>query len=125
MCYGNEFNEILAEDIEQFERMKEINVKSADEWKTVMQSLSEQHVKKAIADLLCEPTKKDWAGEANDHFSANVSINGRKCTAAFLLKDPLKFREMTLDMCGTRADQIHRLVGLRMPIFLWFRTLTL
>ena len=67
-------------------------------------------LKAAFANLLTEPTKKDWGGESNDHFSNNVSVNGQRKTAAFLLKGPAVFREMTLEMCGKRADQIFRLV---------------
>jgi hypothetical protein len=66
-------------------------------------------VKECFAALLNEPTKKDWGGEQNDHFSANVTLAGRRRTAAFLLKGPARFDEMTLDMCGKRADQILRL----------------
>ena len=55
--------------------------------------------------------QNDWGGESGDHFSANVSVRGRRMTAAFLLKGPSKFRELTLDMCGKRADQMHRMVG--------------
>lgn len=111
MWMGRDFGEILPEDIEQFSRMKEIQVANADEWMKVMKKLPEASVKNAFASLLAEPTKKDWGGEANDHFSSNVTINGRRRTAAFLLKGPAKFGEMTLDMCGKRADQIYRLAN--------------
>lgn len=110
MWVGRNYGEILPEDIEQFSKMTDITVSAADEWMNVMQSLPEAKVKEAFADLLAEPTKKDWGGESNDHFSSNVVIGGHRKTAAFLLKGPSKFREMTLDMCGTRADQIYRLV---------------
>ncbi len=110
MYIGRDFGEILPEDIDQFSKMKGVQAANADEWVRVMRSLPEAAVKKAFASLLAEPTKKDWGGEPNDHFSSNVSIDGRRKTAAFLLKGPEAFREMTLDMCGHRADQIHRLV---------------
>ena len=110
MWYGHEFGEILPEDIEQFSRMTEVNATSADEWMSVMRSIPEEEVKAAITSLLAEPTKKDWGGELDDHFSANVTVRGRRRTAAFLLKGPSRFAEMTLDMCGSRADQIHRMV---------------
>ena len=110
MWFGREFGEILPEDIEQFARMKEVSATSADEWMSVMRSLPEEQVKQAVADLLAEPPKKDWGGESDDHFSANVTVRGRRRTAAFLLKGPSRFAEMTLDMCGKRADQIHRMV---------------
>ena len=111
MFLGGEFGEILPEDIDQFSKMNDVKVKDDVEWKSIMQRLSEEMIKKKIANLLSEPTKSDWGGESNDHFSANVSVRGQRKTAAFLLKGPSRFREMTLEMCGKRADQIHRLVN--------------
>jgi hypothetical protein len=110
MFIGRDFGEILPEDIDQFAKMTEVETTGADEWMRAMRVLPEAAVKEALVSLLAEPTKKDWGGEANDHFSANVSLSGRRKTAAFLLKGPAQFREMTLDICGDRADQIHRLV---------------
>jgi hypothetical protein len=109
MWFGQEFGEILPEDIEQFREMENVTAASAEEWQGVMSKLPEQVVKECLASLLLEPTKKDWGGESDDHFSGNVSVGGRRRTAAFLLKGPTNFREMTLDMMGKRADQIYRL----------------
>ncbi len=109
MWFGQEFGEILPEDIEQFREMKNVTVSSGEEWQNVMSRLPEQAVKRALASLLQEPTKNDWGGETDDHFSGNVIVGGRRRTAAFLLKGPTNFREMTLDMMGKRADQIYRL----------------
>ena len=110
MFFGRSFGEILPEDIDQFSKMSEVEVGCTKEWMDTMRTLPEAAVKKAIGGLLSEPTKKDWGGESDDHFSASVSVHGRRRTAAFLLKRPSRFREMTLDMCGNRADQIHRMV---------------
>ena len=110
MVLGHDFGEILPEDIDQFSRMKDVDVGSNDEWMDAMRKLPETAVKEAFASLLSEPTKKDWGGESDDHFSANVSVRGRRRTAAFVLKGPSPFREMTQEMCGKRADQIHRMV---------------
>ena len=110
MFLGGEFGEILPEDIDQFSRMSDVRVKDDAEWMSKMKVLPEEMVKKKFASLLSEPTKSDWGGESNDHFSANVSVGGQRKTAAYLLKGPNEFREMTLEMCGKRADQIHRLV---------------
>lgn len=111
MWEGLGIGEILPEDIDQFSRMKGVTVNSAEEWMDAMRKLPEEHIKASFAKLLSEPTKKDWGGESNDHFSGNVTIAGRRKTAAFLLKGPTKFKEMTLDMCGKRADQIFRLTN--------------
>jgi hypothetical protein len=107
--YGHDYGEILPEDIEEFERMKDFQASNADEWMSTMKSTPEERVKEAIAKLLKEPTKKDWGGEENDHFSNNVTVQGRRHTAAFLLKGPTVFKEMTPAMCGKNADQIFRL----------------
>ena len=109
MFLARDFGEILPEDIDQFSNMANVTLDSSDEWLRAMRSLSEADVKQAFAGLLLEPTKKDWGGEQNDHFSGSVSVHGRRQTAAFLLKGPSDFREMTLDMCGKRADQVLRL----------------
>ncbi len=111
MWHGQDFGEILPEDIVEFSRMSEVAAESASEWMDAMCKLPEAKVKAAFASLLNEPTKKDWGGESNDHFSSNVTVDGSRRTAAFLLKGPTDFREMTLDMCGRRADQVYRLVG--------------
>lgn len=110
MWYGQVFGELLPEDIEEFSKLREIKVESADEWMSVMRKTPEEHVKQSIAQLLTEPTKADWGGEENDHFSANATVTGRRRTAAFLLKGPTKFQEMTPAMCGKNGDQIYRLV---------------
>lgn len=109
MFLGRDFGELLPEDIDQFSKMSDITVKDADEWLEIMRATPEAKVKTAIATLLNEPSKKDWGGETNDHFSSNVLVGGKRYTGAFMLKGPADFREMTLDMCGKRADQIYRL----------------
>jgi hypothetical protein len=106
---GYDYGEILPEDIDEFARMADMKPADADEWMQVMSRLPEAEVKKAIAGLLREPEKKDWGGEENDHFSANLTLAGRRCTAAFLLKGPTVFKEMTPAMCGKNGDQIYRL----------------
>jgi hypothetical protein len=109
--FGREYGELLPEDIDQFADMLGVTVGGADEWIAVMSNLPEERVKIAFATLLKEPWKKDWGGETNDHFSSSVSLNGRRKSAAFMFKGPTNFREMTLEMCGKRADQIYRLTN--------------
>ena len=110
MFLGYKFGEIWPEDIDQFSRMRDVEGENADEWMSAMEQLPERKVKEAFASLFSEPTKKDWGGESDDHFSANVAVRGQHRTAAFLLKGPSDFRVMTLEMCGKRADQIQRMV---------------
>jgi hypothetical protein len=109
--FSYDYGEILPEDIEEFSKMKEMSVSDANEWLSAMERIPEAHVKASIARLLKEPIKADWGGEQNDHFSANVTIAEVRRTAAFLLKGPADFREMTPAMCGKNGDQIYRLVN--------------
>lgn len=99
---------MAVEDIAQFAKMKEVDI-STDEWMQARATLHERKVNEALADLFGQPAKKDWGGEPNDLFTANLLLEGRRRSAAFLLKGPSQFREMTLEMCGKRGDQIHRL----------------
>lgn len=117
MWVGQDFGELLPEDIDQFQAMKGTKVESAEEWQNAMSKIPEQAVKEALASILLEPTKKDWGGETDDHFSGHVSVAGRRKSAAFLLKGPTNFREMTLEMMGKRADQIYRLTRTGADIF--------
>ena len=59
--YSSSYGKILPEDIEQFSKMIDVTVKDADEWMNVMQEIPEEKVKRAFAELLADPTKKDWA----------------------------------------------------------------
>lgn len=79
--------------------MRSVAAESTSEWMDAMRGVPEAKVKETIAGLLTEPSKKDWGGESDDHFSANVSVRGQRRTAAFVLKGPSRFRELTLDMC--------------------------
>ncbi len=109
MWHGQAYGEILPEDITEFALMRDVTTTSAAEWMSVMASIPESKVKQAIAALLKEPAQKDWGGEEADHFSATVLYGGRRHSAAFLLKGPTRFREMTLNMCGKNGDQIYRI----------------
>ena len=51
MWLGRSFGEILPEDIDQFSSMRDVEVKSADEWMSAMRVLPETKVKEAIARL--------------------------------------------------------------------------
>ena len=106
--YGYRWYEIYPEDIDEFSGCKVVEVVSDDEWMRYMGQIPEQEVKKRLAEILADPIVKDWGGELADHFST-IHLNGRATTAAFLLKGPTYFREMTPDILGARADQIYRL----------------
>jgi hypothetical protein len=54
--------------------------------------------------------KKDWGGEGNDLYTANVIVNGCRRPTAFLLKGKgLENKTMEIKHCGKNGDQIIRL----------------
>lgn len=102
--------EIAPEDIHQFRRLAEVEASPAD-WTEAMRATPEERVKTVFAELLGEVTRKDWGGEQADLFAGDVTVSGERLSAAFLLKGPTNFREMTPEMLGKRADQIYRLAA--------------
>lgn len=109
MWLGWDFYETFPEDIDQFSRIKDETDPDVETWQEYMKSMPEAEVKRRFCNILGESPRTDWGGEQADHFSASVSLSGRRMTAAFLLKGPANFREMTPEMLGKRADQIYRL----------------
>ena len=109
MFHGWDWYEIHPEDIDEFSKLREVAPPPPDEWQPVMKSLPEVSVKAAICTLLKDSSKKDWGGELNDHFASAVHLSGERATAAFLLKGPARFEEMTPQHLGKNADQIYRL----------------
>jgi hypothetical protein len=107
--YGWHWYEIFPEDITEFSRIKEMPDPATEEWVEVMRETPENSVKEAFCEILGDVTRKDWGGELADHFSSSVHLANERLTAAFLLKGPARFREMTPEMLGKRADQIYRL----------------
>jgi hypothetical protein len=110
--HGWDWYETLPEDIDEFAKMKDVAVSTADEWVECMRQVKEETVKIAIAGLLGDNIQKDWGGEECDHFSADVHLCGARVTAAFALKGPAggkKFKPMTPAMLGKHGDQIYRL----------------
>lgn len=83
-----------------------------------LRDIPEQQVKKLFCSLLSEVSiPKDWGGEESDIYSSNLSVNGRRLGAAFLLKGPARFHEMTLADCGKNGDQIYRLFNTPADVF--------
>ena len=109
--YGFDWFETLPEDIDEFRDAQKVSLPDASDWIPYMKSAAEATIKMKVAEWLGDATKKDWGGEQADHFTSSVHLSGRRTTAAFVLKGPAQFREMTPDMLGKRADQIYRLAG--------------
>jgi hypothetical protein len=74
-----------------------------------MSRISEAAFKQCLAEILGDSITRDWGGERSDHYAAHLHLQGKRVTAAFLLKGPARFRRMTLNSLGKQNDQIYRL----------------
>lgn len=86
--FGREFYEHFVEDFDQFARVRDVSDPGDC---TIMRRVSEKAFKACLAEILGDTTTKDWGGEQADHYSSHISLNGRRVTAAFLLKGPARF----------------------------------
>ena len=111
---------MYVEDIDSFRKVRDVNPG------TVMDVLtdgyldrSEDLVQTALERILSVPFhKKDWGGELNDLYTANLLINGARRETAFLLKgNGLKNRVMEIKHCGVNGDQILRLCNSPAKLF--------
>jgi len=83
-----------------------------------LKRVPEKVVKELFCRLLSEfEPAKDWGGEEADVFSSNLTVDGQRRSAAFLLKGPSKFHEMKLTDCGKNGDQIVRLYNTPADVF--------
>ncbi len=106
MWWRYDFFENFIEDFDEFGKVKKTPESKSYE---PMRDISEQAFKTCLAEILGDPTKKDWGGEASDHYTAHLHLNGKRVTAAFLLKGPSRFASMGLNHLGKNNDQIYRL----------------
>lgn len=111
---------LYVEDIDSFHKVRDVNPA------LVMDALtdgyldrSEDSIQAALERILNVPFhKKDWGGEQNDLYTANVLINGARHETAFLLKgNGLANRTMEIKHCGVNGDQILRLVNSPAKLF--------
>jgi hypothetical protein len=115
MFWGYEFGENFIEDFDEFNKIKSIE-KPVDI--NQMKYISEKAFKICLTEILGNSAKKDWGGERSDHYTAHLHLNGKRVTAAFLLKGPGGgFRPMGLNHLGKKNDQIYRLAQEPADIF--------
>jgi hypothetical protein len=107
--FGRDWYQCYPEEIDEFSAITKSDKPKLREWMSYMSQFSEQQIKEKFCEILGEPPEKDWAGEQADIFSCSLHRNGKRLSAAFLLKGPAEFKNMTPDMLGKRADQIYRL----------------
>lgn len=104
--HSSTYYEIYPEDFDEFSLIKEVGM---DEDWSVMGRISEFAFKQCICELLCDTPQKDWSGESSDHYTAGLHLNGKRISAALLLKGPANFTPMTAKRLGKNGDQIFRL----------------
>jgi hypothetical protein len=105
---------LFVEDIDSFRKVRDVNPASvADLINGGRLDWSEDRIQIAFEQILDVPMhKKDWGGEINDLYTANVILNGKRTETAFLLKgNGLTKKTMEIANCGHNGDQILRLVG--------------
>lgn len=105
---------LFVEDIDSFRKVRDVNPATvADLLTNGRLEWSEDSIQLAIEQILdVVMHKKDWGGETNDLYTANVILNGQRIESAFLLKGSgLKKQTMEIADCGKNGDQILRLVG--------------
>ena len=103
---------LYVEDIDSFRNVRDVNPEAASDllangyW-----NVAEDFVQLMLEQILDVPFhKKDWGGEYNDLYTANVIVNGRRTATAFLLKgNGLKKNMMEIKDCGKNGDQLVRL----------------
>lgn len=102
--------EIFVDQIDSFERVRQVHASRRQSDLLILRSISEANIKEAFADILGEPAvPKDWGGERSDLFTTCVQLDGERISTAFAFKGPAKFHPMTLADLGQNGDQVDRL----------------
>lgn len=103
---------LYVEDIDSFRKVRDVNpAQVAGMLDDGYFDRSEDSIQLALEQILdVSFHKKDWGGEINDLYTANMVVNGTRRATAFLLKgNGLKSKEMRIKDCGKNGDQIVRL----------------
>lgn len=111
---------LYVEDIDSFYKVRDVNPSIVtDMLKNGYLDLSEDEVQTAFEKILAVTFhKKDWGGEQNDLYTANIIINGARHETAFLLKGVgIKSHTMEIKHCGKNGDQILRLCNSPAKLF--------
>jgi hypothetical protein len=103
---------IFIDDIESFSKVRDVAPATvALLLKDGYLDVAEDVVQKALEEILAVALhKKDWGGEVNDLYTANVLVDGVRRPTAFLLKgNGLTAKTMEIKHCGKNGDQVVRL----------------
>lgn len=111
---------IFVEHIDSFRRVRDVNAAEiGDVAPSGYLNLSEDTIQSALERILdVLHHQKDWGGEINDLYTANLRINGERQETAFLLKGHgLRKPVMEISDCGTNGDQLLRLMRSPAKVF--------
>ena len=108
MWHRFDFFQRFIEDVDQFSKVRTVP-RTPTDWIEPMSKISEEAVKRSIAQILGDRPRKDWGGEMSDHYTTSLQLYGRRITAAFVFKGPARFAPMTANHLGKNGDQIYRL----------------
>lgn len=103
---------LYVEDIDSFYKVRDVNPAIVlDLLNNGRWEISEDQVQMCLEQILnVSFHKKDWGGEYNDLYTANLVLNGARTASAFLLKgNGLKKKAMEIADCGKNGDQIVKL----------------
>lgn len=111
---------LFIEDIDSFIKARNVNpAMVAHILQNGFLDKTEDQVQLAFEQILgVSFHKKDWGGETNDLYTANVIINGVRHSTAFLLKGPgIGKKEMVIADCGKNGDQLVRLFSIPADLY--------
>jgi hypothetical protein len=111
---------LYVEDIDSFRKVRDVNPATVlDVLTNGYLDRSEDSIQTALERILSVPFhKKDWGGELNDLYTANLLINGTRHETAFLLKgNGLRTPTMEIKHCGANGDQLLRLCNSPARVF--------
>lgn len=111
--HGIDAPRLNVEDIESFAKVRDVSAAAVSHLLSDGGYLDqpEDVIQTALETILDVPFhKKDWGGETNDLYTANVVVHGSRIPTAFLLKGHgLKGKTLQIKDCGHNGDQIVRL----------------
>ncbi len=111
---------LYIEDIDSFIKARDVNPAMVNHiLHNGYLDKTEDQIQLAIEQILSVSFhKKDWGGEINDLYTANVIINGSRRSTAFLLKGPgIGKKEMVISDCGKNGDQLVRLFSIPADLY--------
>lgn len=111
---------LYVESVDSFQKVRDVNPSMvASHLKEGYLDLPEDTIQLALEEILnVSFHKKDWGGEINDLYTANLTVNGARVATAFLLKgNGLRKRVMEISDCGKNGDQLVRLVDSPASLF--------